>query len=163
MHDYDFAWGLAIHTRFDDLHHISRSWVCENHKLLILFSGSCPLYFNGVWLLHTLNIKRSKTIYMLCVTGLYLGDITNTIFVILHLIVSCLSVCSSCFIYVFIYFVLFSHQRHLQFIPFWEPALKNNQPPPKKNPKTTTHTHQVSLSEYHNEETFVVQTLHQPD
>ena len=33
---------------------------------------------------------------MLCVTGVYLGDIAYMIFVILHLNVSGLSVCSSC-------------------------------------------------------------------
>ena len=34
---------------------------------------------------------------MLCVTGVYLGDMTNTIFfLILHLNMSCLSICSSC-------------------------------------------------------------------
>ena len=35
---------------------------------------------------------------MLCVSGVYLRDITNTIFVILHLNVSHLSLCSSCFL-----------------------------------------------------------------
>ena len=40
------------------------------------------------------KIKHS----MLCVTGLYLKDITNTLFVILHLNVSHLSDCISCFI-----------------------------------------------------------------
>ena len=37
---------------------------------------------------------------MLCVTGVYLRDITNTIFVILHFNVSQLSVCSHCYFYV---------------------------------------------------------------
>ena len=34
---------------------------------------------------------------MLCVTGVYLRDITDTIFVILHLNVSCLSICFPCY------------------------------------------------------------------
>ena len=29
--------GLAIHTRFDDLDFISRSQVCQNHKLQTVF------------------------------------------------------------------------------------------------------------------------------
>ena len=33
---------------------------------------------------------------MLCVTSVYLGDIKNMIFVILHLNVSRLSICCSC-------------------------------------------------------------------
>ena len=33
---------------------------------------------------------------MFCMTGVYFGDKTNMIFVILHLNVSCLSICSSC-------------------------------------------------------------------
>ena len=41
---------------------------------------------------HIKKIKHST----LCVTGVYLRDLTNIIFVILHLNVSHLSVCSSC-------------------------------------------------------------------
>ena len=37
LHDYNLAWGLAVHTRFDDLDLISRSQVCQNHKLQIVF------------------------------------------------------------------------------------------------------------------------------
>ena len=65
-----------------------------------LFLDLYPLYFNSAWLLHTL--KRSSTMVathikkfkhsMLCVTGVYLRDITNMIVVILHLRVSDLSV-----------------------------------------------------------------------
>ena len=44
---------------------------------------------------HIETIKHSK----LCVTGVYLRDITNTIFVILHLKVSRLSICSSCVVW----------------------------------------------------------------
>ena len=35
LHDCNLAWGLPIHTRFDDLYLISRSQVCQNHKLQI--------------------------------------------------------------------------------------------------------------------------------
>ena len=42
------------------------------------------------------HIKKTKH-SMLCVTGVYLRDITNTNFVILHLNVSHLSDCFSCF------------------------------------------------------------------
>ena len=37
LHDYNFARGLAVHTRFDDLECISRSQVCEILKLQIVF------------------------------------------------------------------------------------------------------------------------------
>ena len=37
LHDYDLAWGPAIHTRFDDLDLISRSEVSQNHKKQIVF------------------------------------------------------------------------------------------------------------------------------
>ena len=40
------------------------------------------------------------------VTGVYLRDITDMIFVILHLNVSCLSVCFSCLLYFFVDFVI---------------------------------------------------------
>ena len=33
---YNLARGLAIHTRFDDLDFISRSHVCQNHKLQVV-------------------------------------------------------------------------------------------------------------------------------
>ena len=34
---HNLAQGPAIHTRFDDLDLISRSQVCQNHKLQIVF------------------------------------------------------------------------------------------------------------------------------
>ena len=37
LHGYNLAWGLAIHTRFDDLDLISRSRVCQNYKQYIVF------------------------------------------------------------------------------------------------------------------------------
>ena len=41
--DYSFAWDLAIHTEFDDPDLISRSQVCQHHKLQLVFLESCPL------------------------------------------------------------------------------------------------------------------------
>ena len=35
--DYDLAQGLAIHARFDYLDLVSRSQVCHNHELHIVF------------------------------------------------------------------------------------------------------------------------------
>ena len=37
LHDYNLAWDLVlvIHTRFNDLDLISKSQVCQNHKLQI--------------------------------------------------------------------------------------------------------------------------------
>ena len=49
LSDYNLAPGLAIYTRFDDLDLISRSQICQNHKLQIV-----PRFLsNGAWLLHT--------------------------------------------------------------------------------------------------------------
>ena len=42
---------------------------------------------------HVKKIKHG----MLCITGVYLRDITYTIFIVLHLSMSCLSICSFCF------------------------------------------------------------------
>ena len=78
--DYNRAQGLAIHTRFDDLDVISRSQVWQNRKLQVVFK----------WCMVAIHIKTIKH-SILCVTGVYWKDITNTIFVILHLIVSYLS------------------------------------------------------------------------
>ena len=89
MHDYNFAQGLAIHTRFDDLDLISRSQVCQNHKLQIVFRF-LSIVMHGAT--HIQQLKHS----MLYVTGRYLRDITDMIFVILHLDASHLSVCFSC-------------------------------------------------------------------
>ena len=41
------------------------------------------------------HIKKIKH-NMLCMTGVYLRDITRTVFVILHFNVSCLSICTYC-------------------------------------------------------------------
>ena len=36
MHDYNLASRLPVHTRFDNLHLISRSQICQNHKLKLV-------------------------------------------------------------------------------------------------------------------------------
>ena len=74
MRDYNLAQGLAIHTRFDDLDLISRSQVCRNHRLQIVFTS-----FSVVvkWCMVGAYIKKIKHI-MLSVTGVYLRDMTNT-------------------------------------------------------------------------------------
>ena len=71
---------------------------------LTLFQGhryvriiNCKLYSVVEWCMVTTHIKKIMH-RMLCVTGVYLRDITNMIFVILHLNVSCLNICSSCFV-----------------------------------------------------------------
>ena len=72
----NLAWGLPIHTRFDDLDLVSRSQVCQNNKLQIVFLIliHCSIYV--VWFLHTL--KRWGTVCF--VSDVYLWDITNTFF-----------------------------------------------------------------------------------
>ena len=62
LHDYCLARGLPIHTRFDDLDLASRSQVCLNHKLPIVFEFFFFFYCNlkGVRLLH--RWKRSSTV-----------------------------------------------------------------------------------------------------
>ena len=75
LHDYNLAWGLAVQTRCDELDLISRSHVCQNHNLQF-FLDSCPLYKRCMVAAHMNMIKHS----MLCVTGEYLRDITNTYF-----------------------------------------------------------------------------------
>ena len=37
LHDYNLAWGLEIHTRFDDLDLISRLCICQINRLQIVF------------------------------------------------------------------------------------------------------------------------------
>ena len=37
LHNYNLAWGLPICTRFGDLDLVSKSQVCQNHKLQIVF------------------------------------------------------------------------------------------------------------------------------
>ena len=77
LHHYNLAWGLAIHTRFDDLDLISMSPFYHVHKLqfqknVIQILFSCPLWFKRCMAaLHIKKIKHS----ILCVTGVYLRDI----------------------------------------------------------------------------------------
>ena len=75
MHDYIFARGRVIHTRFNDLDLISRSQVCQYHKL-DCFLDNCPVYLKRCMVAtHFEKISHS----ILCVTDVYLRDITNTI------------------------------------------------------------------------------------
>ena len=78
VYDYNLAWGLAIHTRFDNHDLISRSHICQNHKLQIVFClDSCPLLLKQCMVAtHIKKIKHN----VLCVTGVYLRNISNTIF-----------------------------------------------------------------------------------
>ena len=67
LRDYDLAQDPAIRTRFDDLDLISRSQVCQNHKLQIVF-GFLFTVVNGAWFLRTW--KRSRTVFsvwLMCV------------------------------------------------------------------------------------------------
>ena len=59
LHDHNFALGLAVHTRFDDLDLILRPQVCQNHKVQIGLLILVHCSENSIWLLHTL--KRSST------------------------------------------------------------------------------------------------------
>ena len=52
----------------------------------------------ALWRMVATHIEKIKH-NILCVTGMYLGDITNTISVILHLNVSRLRICSSCYLW----------------------------------------------------------------
>ena len=56
-----------------------------------LFLDSCPLW----WYMVATHIKKIKH-NMLCMTGVYFRDITSSVFVIVHLNVDRLSICSSC-------------------------------------------------------------------
>ena len=42
LHDYNLAWGIPIHIRFDDIDLVSWLHVCQNHKLFFSFFNSCP-------------------------------------------------------------------------------------------------------------------------
>ena len=55
LHYFNFAWGLPIHLRFDDFDLVSRSQVCQNHKLQIVFLILVHCSLNVVWCLHTLK------------------------------------------------------------------------------------------------------------
>ena len=40
LHYYNLAWGVPIHTRFEDL--VSMSQVCQSHNLQIMFLDLRP-------------------------------------------------------------------------------------------------------------------------
>ena len=69
---YSLALGLLVHTRFDDLDHVSRLQVCQSHRLQMLLD-SCPLSFKHCIVLtlpppvfaYIKKVRHS----MLCVTG----------------------------------------------------------------------------------------------
>ena len=61
LHYYNLAWGLLIHTRIDDLDLVSRSQVCQNYNLEIVFKILVQNSLNVVLFLHTL--KRSGTVF----------------------------------------------------------------------------------------------------
>ena len=59
LHINDLGWGLVIHTRIDDLDLISRSQVCQTHKLqFFFFKDSCPLGFK--WCKVTTHVKKNQ-------------------------------------------------------------------------------------------------------
>ena len=66
LRDFNSARGLAIRNRFDDLDLISRSQVCQNHKLQILFRFLSTVL---EWWMVVTYIKKIKH-NMLCVTVL---------------------------------------------------------------------------------------------
>ena len=93
VHNYDLAWGLAIHTRFYYLDLISRSQVCQIHKLQIVFRILVHCSWKKCMVIT--YIKKDKH-SMLCVMDVYLKDITIAFSPILHKSVGHQNVCSSC-------------------------------------------------------------------
>ena len=79
MREYKLARGLAIQTKFDDLDIISRSQVCQDQELQMVFRFLSTLMVHGCY-----THKKDEARYVLCVTVVYLRDIANMIFVILH-------------------------------------------------------------------------------
>ena len=66
--DYNLAQGLAIHISFDDIDFISRSQVCQNHRLQILFRFLSTVVDWCNIAIHIRKIKHSIThIFNLCV------------------------------------------------------------------------------------------------
>ena len=82
-----FITGLMTSTIFQG-HRYVKNISCK------LFLDLCTVV---LWCMVATHIKKFKH-SMLCVTGVYLRDITNIIFAILLLNVSHLSVCSSCLV-----------------------------------------------------------------
>ena len=73
--DYNLAGGLAVQTRFDYLDRILRSQACQIHNLQIVFRFLSTVVKWCMLATHIKDIKHG----MLCVTGVYLRDITDTI------------------------------------------------------------------------------------
>ena len=92
LHDHNLVWGLAVHTRFDNLDLILRSQVFLNHKLQIVLRSLLTVMLYGGYT-HIKMVKYS----MLCDWCIFKKH--NTSFVILHWNVSHLSICYSCFIH----------------------------------------------------------------
>ena len=59
LHDSNLDRGPAIYTRFDELDLISRSQLCQNHKLQIVFRFLCTAV-NGTWYMVATQIKKIK-------------------------------------------------------------------------------------------------------
>ena len=76
LHDYNFARGLAVLTRFDDLDLISRPQVCQNYKLQTVFRFLPTI---DQWCMVATYMRKIKRC-VLCVTVVYLRDITSTFF-----------------------------------------------------------------------------------
>ena len=91
LRDYNLARGLAIHTEFDDLDLTSRSHMYPSHKLQNVFR----FFSTVVWRRSAATRIRKIQHSILRVSGVYLRDINNKIFVMLHLNMSRLSICSS--------------------------------------------------------------------
>ena len=47
--DYNCAWGLHFHCRFDDLDFVSRSHVCQKYKLQIVLSKFLFRFLSAVF------------------------------------------------------------------------------------------------------------------
>ena len=84
LHDYNLAQGLAIYTCFDDLALISRSHICQNHELQIIFKilFHCSLMVHGCYTQWKVQAQFALCDWCVCKRH------NDTIFVILHLDVS---------------------------------------------------------------------------
>ena len=77
----NLAWCLPVYTRFDDLDLVSRSEMCQNHTLQIVFMILVHRSLNivtGSYKTYMKKIRHSKFF----VAGVYLRDVTNTMRVI---------------------------------------------------------------------------------
>ena len=71
MRGCNVARGPAAYTGYDDLDLISRSQVCQNHRLQIAFRFLSAVVNGACLPTHIEKVKHS----MLCVAGVYLRDI----------------------------------------------------------------------------------------